>query len=338
MATLANNFANNPGIEVHLILYMKNEVFYNIDPKISIHYPGFNYKNYPFFIYIFLLFGFIRKTLKKIRPASFLSFGGKYNSFVLLASEGLEMKRFISDRSRPSISYGKLTDLLNRFMYRRATGIIAQTDMAKKVLKERTGHSNIKVIPNPVREIPKGIQETENIILNVGRFIKSKNQELLLEYFAEIDPENWRLVFIGDGPLLEKTQEKARTLGINVKTEFLGVVDNVDTYYQKSKIFAFTSISEGFPNALAEAMCAGCACISFDCEAGPGDLITNNKSGFLVPINDNRSFVNLVKELIDSPTQIDKFSKEAVKLNSLLNSHKISKKYLSFISDEKSSV
>ena len=59
----------------------------------------------------------------------------------------------------------------------------------------------------------------------------------------------------------------------------LGAVDDVDKWLARASIFAFSSISEGFPNALIEAMAAGLPCVSFDCDAGPRDIIKNKING-----------------------------------------------------------
>ncbi len=116
----------------------------------------------------------------------------------------------------------------------------------------------------------------------MGRFISSKQQSLLINIFDTIDDNNWKLIFLGDGPKLQELKSKAKTKKSFGRIIFEGNVSNVDEYYAKSKIFAFTSNSEGFPNALAEAMSAGCACISFDCIAGPSDLIKDEINGYLI--------------------------------------------------------
>jgi GalNAc-alpha-(1->4)-GalNAc-alpha-(1->3)-diNAcBac-PP-undecaprenol alpha-1,4-N-acetyl-D-galactosaminyltransferase len=94
--------------------------------------------------------------------------------------------------------------------------------------------------------------------------------------------DNWKLVFLGDGPLLAKAKQYVTDLGICDKVLFMGKKKEVELYYRKAKVFAFTSSSEGFPNALGEAMSAGLASISFDCVAGPSELIDDGINGFLI--------------------------------------------------------
>jgi GalNAc-alpha-(1->4)-GalNAc-alpha-(1->3)-diNAcBac-PP-undecaprenol alpha-1,4-N-acetyl-D-galactosaminyltransferase len=298
IATLANGFSGFQDTEVHLILFLSNEVFYDTNKSIIIHSPNFNYRKYPLGSYIIPVYLFIRKTLKEIQPLSLLSFGSKYNSFVLLAALRLDIRTFISDRSQPNKTYGKLQALLNPLIYRLASGIIAQTSEAKKVIQKSTKHKNILVIPNPVSFLYNPKIKKEKIILNVGRFIKTKGQYELIEIYNKVRKYEWQLIFIGDGEQFNACTSKVKDLGLNEKVQFLGTIPNVQDYYHRASIFAFTSVSEGFPNSLAEAMSAGCACISYNCVAGPSEIIDNGENGFLVEINNVEEYASKLEKLI----------------------------------------
>lgn len=331
MIELAWYFSKVQNIEVTLISLTKGNSFYKIPDNINFYEPLFKHRKYNRIVFTIKIFSFLRKKLKELKPNILLSFGGKYNSFVLLASSGLKIKTYISDRSRPSISYGKFLDMLNPIMYKRATGIVAQTKHAKKAIFKKTKHRNIKVIGNPIRVIDSELLK-ENIVLNVGRFIKSKHQDLLIEYFAEINLPNWRLIFLGDGPYWEDAKEKAKKLKIIDKVEFLGVIKNIDEYYSKSKIFAFTSTSEGFPNALGEAMSAGCACISYNCEAGPSDLIDNGNNGFLVDEMEHTEYKEKLQILMNDEKLRARLGKAArTRIEENFSIEKIGKQYLDFL-------
>jgi len=331
MSILANHFSDELNLEVHLILYTKSRILYKLSDNVILYLPTFDYRDYPFVIQIIKVFLFLRKSLLIIKPDSLLSFGGKYNSLVLLASEGLGIRRYISDRSQPSISYGRVIDFFNKYTYRRATGIIAQTFRAKEVLLKRTHHPNIKVIPNPVRELLNINPNRENIVLNVGRFIKSKNQRALIQYFAKIRPNGWRLVLVGDGPLMKEAESEAEQLGITNETDFLGIVEDIDDYYKMSKVFAFTSVSEGYPNALAEAMSFGCACISYDCEAGPSDIIDDGINGILIPNYDHQAYIRKLSNLIQDESLRKQLGENAKTKMTNLAAHKITAEYAKFL-------
>lgn len=331
MATLANNMARMRDIEVHFILLVRGNEFYTIDQRVHLHRPTFDYKQSSRIVAMIKTCIYLRNKIRKLEPYSYLSFGGKYNSLALLAGLGLKSKSFVSDRSRPGISYGRFQDNFNRLLYPKATGLIAQTSQAKDCYWKTLKHSNIKVIGNPVPILFDSGIEKKKVILNVGRFIPTKKQELLLEVFSSINNRDWELWFLGEGELENHCKNRAVTLGISDRVKFLGSQKHILPYYNQCSIFAFTSVSEGFPNALAEAMSAGCACISFDCVAGPSDLIENSKNGFLVPIEDDSLYKIRLQQLLDDEQLRIKFGIEARKTTVTLEDWKITKKYLNFL-------
>lgn len=313
MSILANEFSKQMDIQVHLILYVKPNIFYQLNEVVIIHKLEFDYKKLPRFLYTAKIYSYVRKKLKDIQPDALLSFSGKYNSLVLLAAVGLGIRSYVSDRSRPGIKYGFIPDLLNPYIYKLALGIIAQTNAAKEYAYTKTKHKNIKVIPNPVPPVKAINIERENIILNVGRFITTKNQEELIKIFIDINPKDWKLILIGEGPKLNHCKEIVKRAGFSDKVQFIGNTSDVQSYYQRSKIFAFTSTSEGFPNALAEAMAAGCACISYDCLAGPADLIVDDETGYLVKNFDNQNFFKKVRLLMTQESLLNTFKANSIK-------------------------
>jgi len=194
------------------------------------------------------------------------------------------------------------------------------------------GHHNIAVIPNPIEKWNPSEVGRENIILNVGRFIRSKQQALLIRYFAEINHPDWSLVLVGDGPELGNCQTLAQGLQVADRVLFTGSVRNVHEYYARSKIFAFTSVSEGFPNALGEAMAAGLAAISFDCVAGPADLIKSDKNGLLIPEGDDQQYMDSLVKLMHNEAEIDRLSMAAQDSMLAFNEEKIAASYFDFMS------
>jgi GalNAc-alpha-(1->4)-GalNAc-alpha-(1->3)-diNAcBac-PP-undecaprenol alpha-1,4-N-acetyl-D-galactosaminyltransferase len=329
---LGNYFSENDLFEeIHLISLVESEIQFSYDNKMCIHIPKFNYKNYSKVTYTLKTFCFLRRKIIEITPDIILNFGDHYNSFVILATSFLKPKVFISNRRNPFLSNGFLIDFMNKNLYRFASGIIAQTEIAKKVITQKAYNSNIVVIPNPVKSLPNGNLNREKIILNVGRFIESKNQKLLLEYFFELKKYDWRLVFCGEGPKLEEVKDLAKELGLEDYVSFEGNVREINAFYQKAKIFAFASTSEGFPNVLIEAMAAGVACISFDCETGPSDIIQNGEDGYLISNFDHHNYKLKLKELMENDEKRNIFSKNALKKSLSFSMEIVGKRYYDFL-------
>jgi glycosyltransferase involved in cell wall biosynthesis len=60
-----------------------------------------------------------------------------------------------------------------------------------------------------------------------------------------------------------------------------GEQKEIDPWYHRAKLFAFTSSSEGYPNVVGEALSAGLPVVAYDCIAGPSDMIDDGKTGIL---------------------------------------------------------
>lgn len=309
MSELVNYFASKEIYNVHLLLYgIKRDLFYTVSDSVIIHKPEFEFDNSKRLWSTIKTMYFLRKKIKKINPISVLSFGERWNSIVLLSLYGTRMPIYVSDRSQPNKPIGAKDEFLRKFLYPKATGVIVQTTKALAIFKTYYSHSNFKIIGNPIRQIQPKDCVRENVILMVGRYIESKQQNVLIEIFAKLNAPDWKLVLLGYDHLKQENQAKweslANELGINDRVVFTGKQCDVEHYYLTSKIFAFTSVSEGFPNVIGEAMSAGLPVVAFDCVAGPSDLIIDGENGFLIPMGNQELFVQKLQFLIDNPAEI----------------------------------
>lgn len=331
MSELANYFSNKSELEVHLICLSKNKLFYSINQSVILHEPEFERSTW--FIYSVKTLFYLRKNLKKLRPNTMLSFGETYNSFVLLSSIFLNLNIFVSDRSKPDKDWGIVHKYLRKILYPQAKGIISQTTYSKIFLQKETKHQNICVIPNPVDLENFSSKEKKKIILNVGRLISTKKIEVLLEIFAKAKQNDWKLWIVGDGPKRVQLEEIADRLGISTSVKFWGSQKDVALFYRQAAIFSFTSVSEGFPNAILEALASGLACISFDCVAGPSDLIQDGLNGFLIPEMDKETYLEKLQVLMDDKELRNQMGKIAFETSQNYHISKIGEDYLKFITE-----
>lgn len=336
MSELVNYFAATKKYQVHLVLYgIKREVFYEIQKDIIIHKPNFEFDNSKRILSTIKTISFLRKKIKEINPISVLSFGERWNNLVLLSLYGSKIPVYVSDRAQPDKPLGFKDDFLRKILYPKAKGIIAQTSKAKDIFSTFYKHNNFKIIGNPIRPIESKIIEKENVILMVGRYIESKQQDILIKIFAKLNAPNWKLVLLGYDHLKQENQQKwhqlAKELNVADRVVFTGKQSNVEDYYNKSKIFAFTSKSEGFPNVIGEAMLAGLPVVAFDCIAGPSDLINDSQNGFLIPLTLENKFADKLQYLIDNQSIREEFGEKAKKNMAQFELNYICKKYEDFI-------
>jgi GalNAc-alpha-(1->4)-GalNAc-alpha-(1->3)-diNAcBac-PP-undecaprenol alpha-1,4-N-acetyl-D-galactosaminyltransferase len=338
MSELAVYFSSKSKFEIHLVLYgISREIFYPIPGSIIIHKPSFTFNNrWRFYFTIRTLF-YLRKVIIGINPTSILSFGEYWNNFLLLSILGKKYPVFVSDRSQPDKSLGWFHNMMRHILYPGARGLILQTEKAKEIFLSKNKHHNIAVIGNPINNIGTysitGVREKN--ILMVGRLIETKHQDKLIEMFAKVRLPEWKLILVGYDHLKQKNMERlielARELDIEDLVVFTGKQTNIEEIYLRSSIFAFTSSSEGFPNAIGEAMAAGLPVIAFDCVAGPSEMITDGHNGYLVPLNNYELFQSKLSELMANEKLRNELGSNAKESIKKFSSETICESFLNFI-------
>ena len=336
MSEIAWHFAVKPGTEVHLVLYgLSREIFFPLPENVSIHKPSFKFNNHFRFFSTFRTIFFLRKKVMKINPDTILSFGEYWNSFVLLALLGLEYPVFVSDRSQPDKSLGRLHDFLRKKLYPKAKGVIAQTQKARDIYRSIYQHKNICVIGNPIRLVTGESTFRKNQVLMVGRLISSKNQDRLIRIFLDINEPGWQLVLVGYDHLKQQHSERlAAMISENNAQErviLAGKQVDVGKFYLESKIFAFTSSSEGFPNAIGEAMSGGLPVVAYDCVAGPSEMIRDGYNGYLIPMFDDKLFARKLGELMRDEARRNEMSLNAMNSIKIFEKEKVCEQMWHFI-------
>ena len=106
------------------------------------------------------------------------------------------------------------------------------------------------------------IKDKDLVIGHIGRFVKQKNHEFLIDIFNEIHKQNKNTILLlaGDGPLKEEIQNKVKKIGLEKNVQFLGQRNDANELYQAMDAFVLPSLYEGLPVVGVEAQTAGLPC------------------------------------------------------------------------------
>ena len=320
------------GAKVYFLSLFKKEAFFKLNEGIEIIEPqGFNKTKLSLFKSIL----WIRKEIKRVNPEHILVFNKFYGAITALALLGTKYPYFLSERSSPLFVWRQPMRAINKFAFsiKPPKGVIAQTNIAAEYQRKYFKKTEVIVIPNSVREVQLFPEiKREKVILAVGRLNDYlKGFDLLIESFAKLKNQDWELHIAGGDEEGEALKEQAERLGVINRIKFLGKVKEIDKCYAYAGMFVIPSRSEGFPNALAEAMTAGCCCIAFDFTAGPRDIIVDGISGLIVENGNTTEMAKAIDYLIAHPEKRMQLSKEAIKIREKLNENLIANKIKYFL-------
>jgi glycosyltransferase involved in cell wall biosynthesis len=200
--------------------------------------------------------------------------------------------------------------------YRFADGIVAVSNGVADDLTEkaRIDRDTITTIYNPVVDDTLGEMAAHTpthpwfgagqppVILGVGRLTPQKDFQTLLRAFARLRGEREiRLLILGEGRQRTELTALARELGVTDDFDMPGFVDNPYQYMARASVFALTSLYEGLPGVLIQALACGCPVVSTDCPGGSAEILENGKYGRLVPVQDASELANAIRSTLDAP-------------------------------------
>ena len=136
----------------------------------------------------------------------------------------------------------------------------------------------------------------KDFFLSIGRLTKQKNHSLLLEAFKNIYEKNkkYKIIILGDGELKSKLIKYCEDLGISKAVYFMGNVENVYEYINKSLCVISTSLWEDPGFVMIETAASRKIIISSDCPNGPSEFMEDNMAGYIFQNNDKNKLVDQI--------------------------------------------
>lgn len=146
--------------------------------------------------------------------------------------------------------------------------------------------------------------EAAPVLVAAGRLMKQKDYPSMLAAFAKVRAVRpARLIILGEGPLLAELEALAADLGIADSVRFAGFKMNRFSYMARADILLLSSVTEGFPNVLVEAMACGTPVISTDCAGnGPREILGEHLAAALVPVADIDAMEAAILHELDHPS------------------------------------
>ncbi|MCG5534582.1 glycosyltransferase [Ectothiorhodospira mobilis] len=268
-----------------------------------------------------------REYLQTHRPDAVISAKGRDNSIAIAAKKVAPTEtrfylrpgtavsaRLDNRRINPLRRWWKLRGI--RRLYAQADRIIAVSegvaeDIARSV---RIPRSEITVIRNPnitPEFFQMGAEPPEHpwfknssipVIAGMGGLRRQKDFPTLLRAFTKLRTHRpARLVIFGEGRQHERLESLARELGIAEDVDLPGFTRNPYSHLSRSAMFVLSSLWEGSPNVLTEAMALGTPVVATDCHSGPREILDGGRLGKLVPVGDPESLARAMQETLDRP-------------------------------------
>lgn len=326
--------------EMHILTCLKGHSAYSLKDDVIIH-EGFltiqeyreteKVKTLPIFCEKY------KKEVEKIEPDVIITFLPEPCFVAELCKKKVDKILIGSERGNPYLRYHSFVNkMLVSWLFPKSDGFVFQTEGARNFFEKKLRKKSV-VIGNPV-SIPESFKQLpekrEQEIVSVGRFAFEKNYPLLLKAFKKVveKTNGYVLRIYGKVDKCLKLEELSKELGISDRVFFMGQVDDILEQIRNASVFVLSSMSEGMPNALMEAMAIGLPVVATDCPSGgPRQLIRDEENGLLVQNNNEDALAAAIIRIIEDKQLSHKLSVNALKIADEYSEMKICQQWKEYI-------
>ena len=267
---------------------------------------------------------FLARLVAQESPDALVSFMTGPNYMAAIASYFAPIRRLIlSERVVASMNLkGKtlwLVGISIGRVYRRADRVIAVSEATASDLESLgVAPGLIELIHNPVDldgirglgDEPIGELEraySRPVVCAVGRLEEQKGYPHLLRAFGMIRETDTNLVIVGKGSAEAELKRLAADLGVEDRVFFAGFQTNPYKFIKKARVLALSSLWEGLPNVLIEALTLGTAVVATDC-SGVAEILNRGELGLIVPRADPAALAWGLRRVLEESRVFDQRS------------------------------
>ncbi len=358
------NYLAEHGYDVTIVTesQLGRPVIFPLSPKVKLLDIGLDFEKqyghnilYRALIYLY----YIRKYKKRlshilhtIKPDISITLMGRSLDFITSINDGsikigeahttkAHLRSYHLLEERGGI-YKILAKRLRKKQITNASKLSALVLLTPQDAKDWEGVTKTYVIANAIQQIPKASGElTNKQVIMVGRYNDAKGYDYLTEAWAIVHQKHpdWKLNIYGSGELHDEVERWIRDKHLENSMIMHEPTNQIMEKYLESSICVLSSIYEGFPLVIMEAMSCGVPCVSFDTPFGPRNIIKDGEDGILVEyLNSQALAENICKVIEDdhlrrqlgekAKQNIQRFSQDAIMkqwtdlFDSLLNTQK----------------
>jgi glycosyltransferase involved in cell wall biosynthesis len=314
-ANMANHFVDE-GYRITIISLSRRRPsnIFVIKEQVSVKYLNFHFENGfnlpQKILSVFKVSSFLRQFKNQTIVLGF----GTFPSLILAMMPKRENLKTIGCQHSSYAFAEHIWAFLRSISFHRLNALVSLTERDLPHLKKH--NPNSFVIPNSTSFFNSEPSQLENkMLLAIGRMDFNKGYDLLLDVFEKLTLSNpdWRLRIIGEGPKKEQIISRIAASDLRERVEILPPTDQIADHFHQASIYIMTSRKEGLPMVLLEAQACGLPIVSFDCETGPSDIITDNENGYLIDCFDIDMMAQKISILCSDRDLRIKFGKNAIK-------------------------
>jgi len=267
----------------------------------------------------------MRKYLTEEKPYSVLGVLNQPNVAALVARRlsgskariAISIRNTLTEEAKNAKSLRmKLMPTIVKAVAKWADAVVSVSSGAADDFAKLTGiaRDRIQVIYNPVvddslleqakirPDHPYFAEGHAPVVLAAGRLSHQKDYPTLLRAFAEVrKTHDARLMILGEGPDRESLTQLATELGIVNNLALPGFVSPPFGHMGHCNVFVLSSLFEGLPGVLIQAMACGAPVVATNCPSGPFEILKNGEYGLLSPVGDVTALAKNISAALDHP-------------------------------------